>query len=109
MEKIVGIQYITSKKNGLHYMKLSTLNDTIYNAVGEHVGQDVAEYFICEEDIKSGAIEVHGGDIALNNHIRVMKENKDGLDRVAMIFVSNNVPVDSFLNADSLDKKSAKK
>ncbi len=103
MERIVGIQYITSKKNGLHYMKISALNDMIYNIPGEHIGQDVSEYFVCEEDIKSGEVELVGGKIELNAHIRVMKENKNGMDRVALIMVSNDVPAAGFVNSTSLD------
>lgn len=101
MEKIVGIQYITSKKNGLHYMKISTLDGQVYNIPGEREGQSTGEYFICEEDIKNGKIEVIGGDIKVGALVRIMKETIDGMDRVAMIMIYNGEPTEHFGKADN--------
>lgn len=105
MEKIVGIQYITSKKNGNHYMKIGTIGEDIYNVPGEHEGQDVSEYFICVEDIEEGLLEIVGDKLTLGSRIRVMKENRDGIDRIAMIIVKAAPTAESFVNSDSLDKK----
>lgn len=100
MEKIVGIQYITSKKNGLHYKKISTLDSIIYNQPGEREGQNVGEYFICQEEIQEGKIELVGGELRLGANIRVMKESVNGLDRVAMIMVYDEVS-EHFMNVDN--------
>lgn len=105
MEKIVGIQYITSKKNGKHYMKIGTMGEDIYNVPGEREGQDVYEHFVCMEDVEDGLLEIVGDRLTLGARIRVMKENRDGMDRIAMIIVKAAVKAESFINSDSLDRK----
>lgn len=111
MEKIVGIEYITSKKNGLHYKKISTLDSVVYNQPGKHEGQNVGNYFVCEEDIQDGKIEIVGGDLCLGANVRVMKESVNGFDRISMIMVYNEVS-EHFMNVDhagSFEKEAEKK
>lgn len=101
MKILVGYQKITSKK-GQHFIILHMLEGDVFDGSdGKSWGQLVSSEFVGEDCDMTG-------DMELGCHVRVFKEEKNGLDRVSMVQFIKRAKTEDFINS-GLDDKPTKK